>query len=118
MALLRYKLEKWNVAPQVARVLAVILVVTLLTGLSACQKRAEHGSEYRPETVQETKALCEDEWRKTLASCPAVREPSDREHMIAVLREQMNGLSEQDKQRRCRELNSFWQVACGVTPTQ
>ena len=55
---------------------------------------------------------------KVVEACPVMRDKSGREHMIAVLREQMNGLSEQDKQKKCQELNSFWQVACGVTPTR
>lgn len=111
-----YKGSK-NVASLLTHILMVIMVVMLATGMSGCRKKVEHDSGY-PNAAQDGQVLCGDDWVKTLESCPAVRQQGDREHMIAVLREQMNGLSEQDKQRRCQELKNFWQVACGVTPTR
>ncbi len=89
----------------------------LLTGLAACQKKAEHGLDGHPIGRAGVESACGD-WVRVLEACPVARDKGDREHMIAVLREQMNGLSEQDKQKRCQELNGFWQVACGVTPTR
>ena len=92
-------------------------MVGLVGGLAACQKKAENDLGSHPTVRRSSDSACED-WVKILEVCPVMRDQSDREHMLAVLREQMDGLSEQDKQKRCQELNSFWQVACGVTPTR
>ncbi len=99
------------------KVLQAVLKLALMAGLmwnvSACHRAEQQGS--NSQAALEQISECRD-WLKTLESCPVQRDASDRAHMIAVLREQMNGLSEQDKRKRCQELQSFWQVACGVTP--
>lgn len=112
-----FKWERWIGALLLMRLSAVgVAMLTMM--LSACHKNAGVDSSVRADEASEKEAICGDEWVKTLASCPMVHEQADREHMIAVLQEQMNGLSKQDKQRRCQELNGFWQVACGVTSTR
>ena len=117
MARLRYKPDHRRVCSQLARILFGMTMVGLVGGLAACQKKAENDLGSHPVVRHSSESVCED-WVKVLEICPMMRNKSDREHMVAVLREQMNGLSEQDKQKRCQELNSFWQVACGVTPTR
>lgn len=92
-------------------------MVGFFGGLTACQKKVENDLGSHPMTHLSSESVCDD-WEKIVKACTVMRDKSDQEHMIAVLREQMNGLSEQDKQKKCQELNSFWQVACGVTPTR
>ena len=117
MARLRYKPDHRRVCSTLARILFGMTMVGLVRGLTACQKKAENDLGSHPTVRRSSDSACED-WVKILEVCPVMRDQSDREHMLAVLREQMDGLSEQDKQKRCQELNSFWQVACGVTPTR
>lgn len=94
-------------------VLTLALMVVLVLNTSACHRAEQRDSKVDAslEQISDCRGLF-----KILESCPIQRDASDRAHMIAILREQMNGLSEQDKQKRCQELQSFWQVACGVTP--
>lgn len=94
-------------------VLKLAWMVMLVLNTSACHRAEQRDS--KVDTSLEQTSDCRGLF-KTLESCPIQRDASDRAHMIAILREQMNGLSEQDKQKRCHELQSFWQVACGVTP--
>lgn len=117
MARLRYKPDYRRVCSTLARILFGMTMAGLVGGFVACQKKAENDLGSHPTVRRSSDSACED-WVKILEVCPVMRDQSDREHMLAVLREQMNGLSEQDKQKRCQELNSFWQVACGVTPTR
>ena len=100
-----------------ARILVGMMMVGVFGGLTACRKEVENNLGDHPTTHNSSESMCED-WVNVVEACPVMRDKSGREHMIAVLREQMNGLSEQDKQKKCQELNSFWQVACGVTPTR
>ena len=117
MARLRYKPDYRRVCSTLARILFGMTMAGLVGGFVACQKKAENDLGSHPTVRRSSDSACED-WVKILEVCPVMRDQSDREDMLAVLREQMNGLSEQDKQKRCQELNSFWQVACGVTPTR
>lgn len=117
MARLRYKPDYRRVCSTLARILFGMTMAGLVGGFVACQKKAENDLGSHPTVRRSSDSACED-WVKILEVCPVMRDQSDREHMLAVLREQMDGLSEQDKQKRCQELNSFWQVACGVTPTR
>ncbi len=117
MARLRYKPDYRRVCSTLARILFGMTMAGLVGGFVACQKKAENDLGSHPTVRRSSDSACED-WVKILEVCPVMRDQSDREDMLAVLREQMDGLSEQDKQKRCQELNSFWQVACGVTPTR
>ena len=116
MARQRYKSHHWG-ATFLARILFGMIMMGVFGGLTACRKEVENNLGDHPTTHNSSESMCED-WVNVVEACPVMRNKSDREHMVAVLREQMNGLSEQDKQKRCQELNSFWQVACGVTPTR
>lgn len=114
---LQYKPDHRRASSPLARILFGMTLVGLVGGLTACQKNVENDLGRHPVEHRSSKSVCED-WVKVLEICPMRHDQGGREHMVAVLREQMNGLSEQDKQKRCQELNSFWQVACGVTPTR
>ena len=92
---------------QLARILFGMTMVGLVGGLAACQKKAENDLGSHSVVRHSSDSACED-WVKILEVCPVMRDQSDREHMLAVLREQMNGLSEQDKQNRCPDLNSIF----------
>ena len=117
MARLGYKPDYRRVCATLARILFGMTMAGLVGGFVACQKKAENDLGSHPTVRRSSDSACED-WVKILEVCPVMRDQSDREDMLAVLREQMDGLSEHDKQKRCQELNSFWQVACGVTPTR
>ena len=113
----RYKSHHWGASSLLARILFGMMMVGVFGGLTACRKGVENDLGGHSATHNSSESVCED-WVNVVEACPVMRDKSGREHMIAVLREQMNGLSEQDKQKKCQELNSFWQVACGVTPTR